>query len=697
MTEPPSIRPVSAGLGTLLETLPGVSRHQAELLARLGLRTVGELLFHFPRRYEDWREITPIRDLRPDQPATVIGTVFDVEQSVASSGKTVLYVLLEQDRHYLRLVWFNAVFEPKRFVRGEQHLVRGLVRQRGGRLQISHPRCQKLQPGESAGQNRMVPVYPLTEGLKQVLLRRLVTRAIDQFASLVEEALPQPLRDANGLCGIHDAIRAIHFPDSPEQLDAARRRLVFQELLVLQVALALRRQRVRSSESAPPLPLTPLIRDRILGRLPFALSESQRLAWDEIAADLARPVPMNRLLHGEVGSGKTAVAVCAILQAVANGHQAALMAPTEILARQHERTLSDWLRGGRVRIALWTGSVSHRQQLAAKIAAGEVDIVVGTQAIVESALAFPGLGLVVIDEQHRFGVRQRARIRELGGQLPHYLVMTATPIPRTVTMTLFGDLDVSVLERDPSRQAVVKTYLGDETKRESWYRFVAGKLREGRQGWVIAPLVEGEEDSPVDSAARLFENLSNGPLEPFRLDLLHGRQSAAEKDAALRAFAGGQTQLLVATSIVEVGIDVPNATVMTIESAERFGLSQLHQLRGRVARSVHAGFVCAFATVNDEATRKRLQAFVDHSDGFELAEIDLAIRGPGNLFGVEQTGFPPLLIADLARDEALLLASRATAAQLVESDPGLQLPEHARLKTLVTTRYGAALELSDVG
>jgi ATP-dependent DNA helicase RecG len=560
-----------------------------------------------------------------------------------------------------------------------------------------HPKSQRVMPGEEHQRSRMIPVYPLTSGLKQQHLRRIISAAVDGYVGLLEEALPDELREPLGLCDIQTAIRQIHFPDSPELFEAARYRLVFQELLILQLALAMRRYRVRQTESAEPLPLTPKIRDRILGRMPFQLSQSQADAFAEIAADLQQPIPMNRLLHGDVGTGKTAVAACAILQTVAGGSQAALMAPTEILARQHERTLREWLRNSRVRIALWTGSVSHRQQLGKQIEEGEIDIVVGTQAIVESKLKFQKLGLVVIDEQHRFGVRQRAQIRQLSGTMPHYLVMTATPIPRTVTMTVFGDLDVSVLTRDENRQAVVHTYLGDESKRDSWYSFVARKLRDGRQAWIVAPLVQGDDESVVGSAEKLFENLANGPLEAFRIDLLHGRQSAEEKDAALRAFASGQTQVIVATSIVEVGIDVPNATVMTIESAERFGLSQLHQLRGRVSRSEHAGFVCLFPSVDQTESNERLQALVDNDDGFRLAEIDLEMRGPGNLFGTEQTGFPPLLIADLSRDSALLESTRETAIAVIHSDPTLTQPQHSRLHTLVTTRYGAALELGDVG
>jgi len=675
----------------------GVGSHQAELLERLGLRTAGDLLFHFPRRYEDWRDVIPISLLTVGQSATVIGTIADVEHAITGSSRQVLYVLLEEGKHYLRAIWFNQPFDASRFPRGSQLLLRGTVGERGGRLQMVHPKSQRIVPGEEVQRSHMVPVYPLTAGLKQQQLRRILNAAIEGYVPLLEEALPDRLRDQLGLCDIQTAIRQIHFPDTPESLEAARHRLVFQELLVLQLALAMRRHLVRQTESAEPLLLTPKIRDRILGRMPFQLSAGQAQAFAEIASDMQQAVPMNRLLHGDVGSGKTAVAACAILLAVAGGCQAALMAPTEILARQHDRTLRQWLRNSRVRIALWTGSVSHRKELAEEIAAGQIDIVIGTQAIVESNLQFHRPGLVVIDEQHRFGVRQRSQIRQLGGTMPHYLVMTATPIPRTVTMTVFGDLDVSVLPRDPNRQTVVHTYLGDESKRDSWYNFVARKLRDGRQAWVVAPLVQADDESVVGSAGKLYENLANGPLEEFRIDLLHGRQSAEEKDAALLAFASGQTQVIVATSIVEVGIDVPNATVMTIESAERFGLSQLHQLRGRVSRSEHAGFVCLFPSVDQPEAGQRLQALVDNDDGFRLAEIDLEMRGPGNLFGTEQTGFPPLLIADLTRDAALLESTRETAIELIRTDPTLSQPEHSRLHTLVTTRYGAALDLADVG
>lgn len=682
---------------TPLERVPGVGTPLARLFERLGLRTASDLLFNFPRRYEDFTEVTELAHLQSGQLCSVVATVREVEQRFSSSGKHMFYALVEQNRHYLRAVWFNQQFLVDRIKAGQFIHLRGTPKERGGRMEMLQPHYKVLEPGESGVERKLLPIYPLTEGLKQRQIRQVTERVIADYAGLVEEALPEPIREELALYPIRQAIEQVHFPETAVSAEEARRRLVVQELLVLQLALAMRRHQHAQGQTALPLPLTGKIRDRILGRMPFELTEYQLQAFAEIAADMDRTVPMNRLLHGDVGSGKTAVAVCAILLAVAHGAQAALMAPTEILARQHDRTIREILKNSRVRIALWTGSTAHRQSLAEKIAAGEVDIVVGTQAIVQSELSFAKLGLVVIDEQHKFGVKQRSNLRQLSKTVPHYLVMTATPIPRTISMTVFGDLDVSALRRPERLRAPVHTYLGTEAKREKWWEFVVKKLREGRQAYVIAPRVETDDDAAAASAEQLFEQLSNGPLAAFKLDLLHGRQSAEEKDAALRAFAAGQTQVLVATSVVEVGIDVPNATVMTIESAERFGLSQLHQLRGRVSRGMHPGFVCCFSTADNPEDNERLKAFRETTDGFELAEIDLRIRGPGNLFSTQQTGFPPLRIADLVRDAGVLQQIRELGTRIIAADPELLAEEHTRLKQLVMARYGQSLQLGNVG
>lgn len=680
-----------------LRSVAGVRANWLPALERLGLRTPADVLFYFPRRYEEIHEIVPLGMLTVGQSVSVVATVKEVDQSFSESGRHAFYMLLEQDRHYLRAVWFNQPFLVERFRVGQKLFLRGTVSERGGRLQMVQPRWMLVDAQQGPPSAGLLPVYGLSEGLKQRDMRRLAKRVVDQFALQVEEALPEALRTSLQLCGIQEALQWIHFPSDHDEQANAQRRLVFQELFVLQLALARRRWDIRQNASAPPLEMTAKIRERILCRLPFDLTESQQQALTEIAADMARSIPMNRLLHGDVGSGKTAVAVCAMLLAVAHGYQVVMMAPTEILVRQHERTLRNMLANTRVRLCAWTGSTSHRQQLGERIAAGEMDIVVGTQAIVQSELKFAKLGLIVIDEQHKFGVRQRGRLKDLTSGTPHYLVMTATPIPRTISMTVFGDLEVSTLTMPAKMRAPVHTYLADDSQRDKWWEFVVKKLREGRQAYVIAPLVDADEESRWDSAESVFESLVHGPLEAFRVDLLHGRQSAEEKDAVLRAFAAGQTQAIVATSVVEVGIDVPNATVMTIESAERFGLSQLHQLRGRVARSQHPGFVCVFSSSNNPGDNERLKAFAEIQNGFELAEIDMRLRGPGNLFSTEQTGFPPLRIADLVRDVEVLEFTRAQATQVIESDPKLERPEHMRLRRLVQSRYGEALQISDVG
>jgi ATP-dependent DNA helicase RecG len=413
---------------------------------------------------------------------------------------------------------------------------------------------------------------------------------------------------------------------------------------------------------------------------------------------MGQPLPMNRLLQGDVGSGKTVVAVYAMLLAVAHGYQAVLMAPTEVLARQHALTLKRLLAASQVRRAELTGGLPARERgaIVEQIAAGQIDLVVGTQAILQDDVRFARLGLVVIDEQHKFGVRQRAMLKNSGPD-PHYLVMTATPIPRTMTMSVFGDLDVSTLSDSPPGRQKINTYLAEEDKRARWWEFFRKKLREGRQGYVVAPLVEESDQFAAVSLEETYETLANGELEEFRLALIHGRMTSEEKDAVMDRFRRGEVQVLVCTSVVEVGVDVPNATLMTIESGERFGLAQLHQLRGRISRGAFPGFCCVFAAPQTEEAQERLKAFVSSTDGFQLAEIDFRLRGPGELFGTRQHGMPPFRIADLLRDADILAEARQDALELVAIDPGLAQSEHAVLRERMLARYGKALELGDVG
>ena len=686
----------TANLLTQVQYVRGVGPKRAELLAKMGVRTAADLLFFFPRRYEDFTGHCSIHELQVDDAAAVVGEVDDIDQTV-TGNRHMLYVLIKQHDCYLRGIWFNQAYMFNKFRIGQTVQFRGKVGERGGRLQIVHPQVTWIDDPNMAQEESWQPVYPLTDGINQRQMRNILPDVIKEYAPLVTEAIPDKLQENSNLCDIGAAIEKIHFPKNEDEYLLARRRLVFQELLILQLALSMRRHELRARSIAPELDMTPKIRARILGRLPFELRDSQLKVVDEIAADMAKPYPMNRMIHGEVGSGKTAVAACAMLLAIAHNHQAVLMAPTEILAHQHVQTLNKLLSGSRVRVELLTGSQSaaQRKQARQAIESGEADIIVGTTAVVQSKIKFNNLGLVIIDEQHKFGVRQRALLKQAGFD-PHYLVMTATPIPRTVTMTLFGDLDISIIT-DSAHNAGVKTYLGDESNRDKWWDFFQKKLKEGRQGFVVAPFVDSKAKSDVQSAEELFEHLTNGPLEAFRLTLLHGKQSAEEKQAAMDSFVSGTTQVLVATGVIEVGIDVPNATVMTIESAERFGLSQLHQLRGRLGRGRHPGFVCAFPSVGIPEEVDRLKAFAEVDNGFELAQIDLQLRGPGNLLSTRQTGFPPLKIADLIHDESILLETRTTARRIIDTDPNLAKPEHQRLRELVISRYSKALDLSDVG
>lgn len=684
-------------LATPVQYLKGVGPQRGELLARLELFYASDVLFHFPRDYEDLSDLRKIADLEEDKPLSIRGVIEEVELRETGPGRSMLGVLVRQDRDHLRALWFNMPYLQQQFRAGQQVLLFGKARQRGFRWEMTHPRVQNVDDDEDTPRG-LLPIYPLTEGLNQTQMRRIARSVLETCLDAVDEVFPSAFLASHNLAPIREALSAIHFPASRAALDQARIRLVYQELLVLQLALALRRQSIAQDGAAPLLEATAKIDARIRWRFPFELTPGQNQSIAEISADMARPVPMNRLLQGEVGSGKTVVALYATLLAVAHRCQAAIMAPTEVLARQHADVLGKFLEASQVRTMLLSGgqTASERKATLEAIRAGEVDVVIGTQAIVESGAEFAKLGLVVIDEQHKFGVRQRASLRQ-AGQNPHYLVMTATPIPRTMAMTLFGDLDVSTLRDTPPGRQQVHTYLPTEAERSKWWEFFRKKLREGRQGFVVVPLVEESTQWQAANLNETFERLSHGELADFRLGLLHGRLSSAEKESAMADFRSGKIQVLISTSVVEVGIDVPNATVMTIDGAERFGLAQLHQLRGRISRGSHPGYCCLLAETQTEDALQRLKALVKSTDGFELSEIDFQLRGPGELVGTRQHGLPPLRIADLLRDGAAVELARHDAQQMVAADPGMSRPENARLRRMVLARYGQALELGDVG
>ena len=717
----------SMDLQSPVQYLSGVGPARAELLKKLGLRKAVDLVFNFPRDYEDTTKLLHVNQLEQNVPASVRGIVQEIDGYSAGSGKEVVGLLIKDGNDFIRAIWFNQPYRKAFAKVGETVVISGTPKKRGFRWEMSHPRVTKVETEDSDHTGKLLSIYRLTKGISQSDMRKITSRAIERYADQLPEVFPKEFLDQTETAPIAQAIRSIHSPSTPEELATARHRFVFQELLTLQLALQMRKARVAERSAAPKMEVSSKVIARIDRVFPFEMTDCQKKAFEEISEDLQRDFPMNRLLQGDVGSGKTAVALATMLVAVANGSQSALMAPTELLARQHFQTISKMLAGSRVRIALVTGSntAKERRELVEKIKSHEIDFVIGTHAILNKDIAFEKLGLVIIDEQHRFGVHQRATIKQSGVD-PHYLVMTATPIPRSISMTMFGDLEVTTLRSAPANRQSVNTYFCEEPQRDEWWEFVRKKLREGRQAFVITPRVsrdtgkvdEPEDDSTdeafseVDQALReilggedsleqasvnsVYESLANGELEEFRLDVLYGGQTPIEKQQAMQRFVDGETQVLISTSVVEVGIDIPNASVMTIESAERFGLAQLHQFRGRVGRGRHAGFVGIFANPKNEMSRNRLQAFVDSNDGFELAETDFQLRGPGDIFGTQQHGMPPLRIADLRRDHEILLKAREFAERMIFTK-ALAQPEFSRLRTMIIKRYGEALGLSDVG
>ncbi|MDA7979080.1 MAG: ATP-dependent DNA helicase RecG [Pirellulales bacterium] len=681
-------------LNTPVQYVPGVGPQRAELFTRLGLRTAADLLFNFPRDYQDFTEVRGIGQLEDDLSLSVRGKVEELDQRVSTAGRTITGLLIRDAAgDHLRAVWFNMAFMRDKFHIGQEVLLSGKVKQKGLVWEMSHPRVQYVDEAADADAP-LLPVYRLTEGLKQLDIRAAARAALEGCTGQIEEALPEEFLAEHDLWPIEKALPQIHFPADGDNLKRAQRRFIFQELLILQLALGIRRVQIRA-DVAPKIDVSALVDARIRRLIPFKLTWGQEQAIAEISRDLQGEQPMNRLLQGDVGSGKTIVAVYALLAAVAAGYQGTLMAPTEILARQHAQTLSGMLAQAKAKVIELHGgiSASARTEALRQIAAGEVDLVIGTQALLQADVKFARLGLVVIDEQHKFGVRQRAGLQAAGFQ-PHTLVMSATPIPRTVTMTLYGDLDISSL-RDPvpGRQPV-HTYIVEEAKRQGWWDFVREKLRQGRQAYVVSPRVDAGE---ATSAEERYEALANGELEEFRLNVVHGRLSSEDKELRINAFRDGETQVLICTTAVEVGLDVPNATLMTIEDGERFGLAQLHQLRGRISRGTHLGFCSVFAEPKTKEAQERLVAFASTTDGFALAEKDFQLRGPGEIFGDRQHGLPPLRIADLMRDEAILEESRGAAEGILKDDPQLARTELARLRALVAQHYGQALQLGSVG
>jgi ATP-dependent DNA helicase RecG len=780
----PHAAEIADPLATPARFLKGAGEKRGELLAKLGLVTVRDVLFNVPRDVLDLTHVKRPRELTGQSVEAVRGRVVDRDARTISRNRTIVGVLLDcGDGEYVRGTWFNQPWMFKKLAPNSLVLFSGKPKRNQGRWEFGHPDIKWLVDDESA-HGGVQPRYALTEGLTQEHLRVLSRSAVEGYADVVADPLPASFRESAKLPKLPDALRRLHEPQTLEQFEAAKRRVLFDDLFEFQLGLAMRRRAWRADEAAPKLPVSTKIDARIRRLFPFELTAGQQQAIQEIAADLASGRAMHRLLQADVGAGKTVVAIYAMLTAIAHGHQAIVMAPTEVLANQHWATIDGMLRNSRVERRLLTGRLTpaKRKRLLDGIREGDVDLVVGTQALIQQGVHFPKLGVAVIDEQHKFGVAQRAHFslghegRGMGDQdearrlcpagdenahandptstspagaaaelrdtphlishvplRPHVLVMTATPIPRSLCLTAFGDLDLTTItDLPPGRQRVVTSRVRGAAGQKKAWQFIRKHLDAGRQAYVICPRInEGDEasggrepaenegfenaaaesesntspagaaaglrgDVPSGSVETVYRELKSGELREYAVGLVHGRMDADMKDEAMRAFRDQETQVLVSTTVVEVGVDVPNATLMVIYQPERFGLSQLHQLRGRIARGKHQGYCFLITDAESDDANRRLAVLEQTSDGFKIAEADFELRGPGDVLGLRQSGETALRVADLKRDEALLLEARKLATTLVESGE-FDEPEFAALKRTVLDRFGYVADLPKTG
>ena len=703
----PESEPGPLNLESPVTALKRVDSKRAVQLGRLEVTTLRDLLYFFPRRHLDYSAVVKVAELQYGQERTVEGNILEIREERRGRNRQlrITEAQLADETGSVKVSWFGQGYLARTLPAGTRVAISGKVGDFNGRLVFESPEYEVLRGSQSSiHTGRLLPVYPLTQGLTGRTLRNLTWQTLQMGLPLVSESLPESVRKRRSLIPLREAIKQAHFPDGQANRDQARRRLAFDELLTLQLSVLSRRQKKNQLMGGVTIAGDSELVEGLISNLPFELTGAQRRSIDEILADLCQGTPpMNRLLQGEVGSGKTVVVLIALLAAIARGYQGSIMVPTEVLAEQHFQTVARLLGGmadttqsenlltvyleslGRpLTVGLLTGSTRARprRRLTGMASEGTLDLLIGTHALIQEGVEIPRLALAVMDEQHRFGVMQRSALRQKSDENPHTLVMSATPIPRTLQLTFYGDLDISTIdELPPGRQEILTRYV-EPDRREAAYGFISREIQAGRQAFIVCPLIEESEVIEAKAATDEHQRLSREVFPELKLGLLHGRMASVEKDKVMRRFRDGETDILVTTAVVEVGIDVPNATVMLIEGADRFGLSQLHQFRGRVGRGEHKSYCILTSETPSQLAQERLSALERTRDGFQLAEVDLEMRGPGDFFGTRQSGLPSLRMAQLS-DRDLLDMARHEATSIIEKDPELALEEHATLAAQV--------------
>lgn len=694
---------------TPVQFVPGVGPARAELLKKLNILTAYDLLLHIPHSVNDFSDLRSAHQLEADKEQSVRGRVVDRDIRYLSKGRTLVGILLDCGGNFVRGTWFNQPWMLKKFNEGDDVVFSGKPARKSGRWEFGGPRIHWITGDDEDDSNAVgvLPRYNLTDGIKMDQMRKMTRSAVERYVELIEDPLPESYRKHHRLPLLRDAFANLHQPDSKQAFDAGRERVILDDLLEFQLGLALRRRSWSSLAKAFSLPVSAKVDSRIRRLFEFRFTNGQDVAVRELVSDIGLREPMHRLLQADVGAGKTAIAIYAMLAAVAAGHQAALMAPTEVLATQHWQMIQELLAHSRVNRKFLIGGLpaAERRTVLEELANGKCQLVVGTQAVIQEAVRFQNLALAVIDEQHRFGVRQRAAFGNANASedesktvhQPHVLVMTATPIPRSLCLTRYGDLDVSTIrELPPGRQKVITSRIATDAQQKQAWSFVRQQVANGRQAYVVCPRVEGQSEEDDAAAETVFKNLQQGELAGLNVDLLHGRMDRQQRHDVMDRFRSKDSDVLVSTTVIEVGVNVPNATIMVIQQAERFGLAQLHQLRGRICRGSFQGYCFLMSQADSAEASERLKAMEESSDGFHLAEVDARLRGPGDILGTRQSGAMPLRVADPVRDLQTLQIARRMANDLVQSGEFDQ-PEYKALKAIVMERFEGLLSLPQTG